>query len=345
MFKTDYMETRREFIQKSASLSLGTLLSGWAFGALGNDKYGEVLPLRTITRTGEKTTAFALGGYHMSLSLNPSKAQKLIERSMELGIRFYDTARGYQKGVSEEYYGKYLSPKYRDDVFLMTKSPAQTREVANQNLNDSLRALKTERLDLWQMHNVRSIADVDQRISEGVLDFFLEAKAKGKTRYIGFTVHANPKVGIYFLDQLQKRGIELDTCQMPVNVCDASYLSFQKELLPVLLEKKYGVIAMKTMAGGGIIGRRFDLTSEKIKDEEIPNVVKEGGISFEKLHQYVYSMPVSALCSGCETIDELEKNINVLKGLRKLSKKEMEAIAEMARPFGGELGEHYKRIL
>ena len=245
------METRRKFLKKTAGLSIGTLLSGWTLGEVVRDKYGEILPMRTLTRNGEKTTAFALGGYHMSKNQDPIVSERLVERAMELGVRFYDTARGYQRGVSEEFYGKFLTPKYRDDIFLMTKSPAQDRETAQKQLDESLSALKTDQLDLWQMHNVRSFEDVDKRINEGVLDFFLEAKAKGKTRYIGFTLHTNPKVGTYFLNELEKRGIELDTCQMPINVCDASYLPFQKELLPVLLEKKYGVIAMKTMAGGG----------------------------------------------------------------------------------------------
>jgi hypothetical protein len=132
---------------------------------------------------------------------------------------------------------------------------------------------------------------------------------------------------------------------MPVNVCDASYLPFQKDVLPKLLEKKYGIIAMKTMGGGGLLGRRFDLTSEEIRDEEIADVVKEGGLTHELLHQYVYSLPVSTLCSGCETIEELEKNVSVLKNLRKLSESEMESVAKLARPFAGELAEHYKRVL
>lgn len=264
---------------------------------------------------------------------------------MELGVRFYDTARGYQKGVSEEFYGKFLTPKYRDNIFLMTKSPGQTRQLAQQHLEESMTAMKVDQLDLWQMHNVRTIEDIDKRINEGALDVFLEAKEKGKTRHIGFTVHSNPKAGLYFLEQLEKRGLEFDTCQMPINVCDANFLPFQKELLPKLLEKKYGIIAMKTMGGGGLIGRRFDLTPKDMKDEEIQNVVGNGILTFEQLHQYVYSLPVSTLCSGCETIDELEKNIAVLTNLKKLSKQELESIAEMAKPYAGKFAEHYKRIL
>lgn len=339
------MKTRRNFIKTTAALSISSLVSNWALGIPGKDKFGKKLPMRRLTRNGEKVTAFCLGGYHMSKSLNPAESEKLVEMAMTLGVRFFDTARGYQRGVSEEYYGKFLVPKYREDVFLMTKSPGQTREAAQKHLDESLNALQTDQLDLWQMHNVRTVEDVDKRINEGALDVFLEARQQGKARYIGFTVHTNPKAGIYFLEQIEKRGIELDTCQMPINVVDASFLPFQKELLPVLLEKKYGIIAMKTMTGGGIIGRRFDLTSDKIKDEQIPNVIEKTNLTFEQLHQYVYSLPVSALCSGCETIDELEKNINVLKNLKKLSESELTELAEVAKPYAGEFAEHYKRVL
>lgn len=339
------MKTRRTFIKTTAALSLGTLMSNWAMGSPKKDRYGNVLPQRTLTRNGEKVTAFGMGGYHMSKYENLAESEKLIEKSMELGVRFYDTARRYQNGVSEEFYGKLLTPKYRDDIFLMTKSPAQTGKLASQELEESMTALKTDQLDLWQMHNVRTFEDVDQRINDGVLDIFLEAKEKGKTRYIGFTNHANPKVGLYMLSELEKRGIALDTCQMPINVCDASYLPFQKDLLPVLLEKGYGVIAMKTMAGGGIIGRRFDLTSKDIADDQISNVITDAGLTYEQLHQYVYSLPVSVLCSGCETVAELEKNIEVLKKLNKMSTDEMSALAELAMPYAGPFGEHYKRVL
>ncbi len=339
------METRRKFIKNTAALTAGTLLTKWSLAAGKKDKFGQVLPLRKITRSGEKSTAFALGGYHMSKNYNPADSEKLIERAMELGVRFYDTARGYQKGVSEEYYGKFLTPKYRNEIFLMTKSPAKDRATAEKHLEESLSALNTGHVDLWQMHNVTKIEDVDHRINEGVLDVFMEAKEKGKTRYIGFTTHTNPKVGLYFLEELDKRGIELDTVQMPINVCDASFLPFQKELLPAVLEKGYGVIAMKTMGGGGLIGRRFDLTSKNIKDEEIPDIVKKGGLTFAQLHEYVYSLPVSTLCSGCETIVELERNVAVLENFKRLSESEMNQLAALAKPFATTLAEHYKRVL
>jgi uncharacterized protein len=339
------MVTRRKFIKRTAVISLAGILSHWAINAIGRDRLGDVLPLRQITRNGEKSTAFSLGGYHAAKSLNPSQAEKLIERSVELGVRFFDNARGYHQGTAEEYYGKFLTPKYRDEVFLMTKSHGRSKADVQKHLDESLNAMKTDYLDLWTIHTISTIEDVDNRINQGVLDYFLEAKAKGKTRYIGFSCHTNPKVALYFMDFLDKRGLELDTCQCPVNVCDPSFESFQKQVMPVLLEKEYGIIAMKSMAGGGIIGRRFDLTSKDIRDDQIKDISKETTITRDQLHRFVYSQPVSTLCSGCETIAELEHNVGILKNLQKLSDADILELTELAQPFAGLFAEHYKRIL
>lgn len=339
------METRRRFIKNTAAVSLAGLLSSWALAACGTDRLGELLPKRKLTRNGEEVTAFALGGYHTAKSLDPAQAEKLIERAIELGVRFFDNARGYHQGIAEEYYGKFLTPKYRDNIFLMTKSHGKSKEEVIRHLDESLKALNAEYLDLWTIHTISSVEDVDNRINQGVLDFFLEAKAKGKMRYIGFSCHTNPKVALYFLDFLEKRGLELDTCQFPLNVCDASFESFQEKLLPVLLKKKYGIISIKSMAGGGMIGRRFDLTPNDFRDEDIKNITKESAVTMDQLHQYVYSLPVSTLCSGCETIEELEHNTGILKSFKKLSASEMEKIAAFAQPFAGRYAEHYKRIL
>jgi predicted aldo/keto reductase-like oxidoreductase len=239
--------------------------------------------------------------------------------------------------------GKFLTPKYRDKIFLMTKAPGKTGAEVKRMLDESLKALNTDYLDLWQIHTINSPEDVDNRIRDGVLDVFLEAKQKGKTRYIGFTGHRNPETHLYFLKKLDELGVELDTCQMPLNVCDPSFHSFQHEVLPVLLEKKYGVIAMKTMAGGSMMGRKFDTTPRDIG--EIPDVVASTDLTLENLHQYVYSLPVSSLCSGCQTIEHLEANVRVLQELKKLSESDMQRLVDYAKPYAGLKVENYKRVL
>ncbi len=338
------MENRRNFLKKSASAAAFGLVADWASAMPTYDKLGETLPQRQLIRNGEKVTAFCLGGYHLGSTENPKEAERMVERSMELGVRFFDNARRYHNGRSEEYMGKFLTPKYRDEIFLMSKAPAKTGKGVQQQLDESLKALKTDYLDLWQIHTFTTPKDVDNRLRDGVLDVFLEAKEKGKTRYLGFTGHQNPKTHLYFLSKLDELGIEFDTCQMPLNVCDPSFESFQHELLPVLNKKGYGVIAMKTMAGGSMMGGRIDTTPQDIRTKDIPDVVAKTKLSHANLHEYVYSLPVSTLCSGCRFTHELEANVKVLKEFKKLSVEDMDRLVNYARPYAGLIVENYKRI-
>ncbi len=338
------MENRRKFIKKTATIAALSLVADWASAVPDTDKWGDILPKRQLIRNGEKVTSFCLGGYHLGLTENPKEAEKMIERAMELGVRFFDNARRYNDGRSEEYIGKFLTPKYRDQVFLMTKAPANTGEGVKKQLEESLKALNTDYVDLWQIHTFTTPEDVDYRLKAGVLDVFLEAKQQGKARYIGFTGHQNPKTHLHFLKKLDELGIELDTCQMPLNVCDPSFESFEKHVLPVLLEKEYGIIAMKTMAGGSMMGDRIDTTPKEIKTEDIPDVVGKTELTYANLHQYVYSLPVSSLCSGCKSISELEDNIKVLKELKKLSESDKQTLINYAKPYAGLIVENYKRI-
>lgn len=339
------MESRRDFLKRTSTLTALSLLSGWGVACTSTDKLGAVLPTRRLTRDGRQVTAFCLGGYHAGIPEAAADAERLLERSVELGVRFFDNARGYHRGRSEEYMGRFLTPKYREEIFLMTKSHGKTGDDARRHLDESLRALNTDYLDLWQIHHLDTLEDVDQRMANGVLDAFLEAKEQGKARYIGFTGHRNPKVHLRFLSFLQERGLELDTCQMPVNVCDPNFESFQLHVLPVLLERGYGVIAMKTMAGGSMMGKRIDTTPQSLATEDIPDMVGLTGLTFAELHQYVYSLPVSSLCSGCDTLDKLEHNVGVLQGFRELSPEQMERLVAMAKPYAGFNVENYKRVL
>jgi uncharacterized protein len=339
------MEDRRKFIKKVGTVAALSLIADWASAIPVSDKWGKILPQRQLTRDGQKVTAFCLGGYHLGFIDSPSDAERMVERSMELGVRFFDNARKYVNGRSEEYMGKFLTPKYRDQIFLMTKAPGKTGAEVRQMLDESLKALKTDHVDLWQIHALNTPEDVDSRLKAGVLDAFLEAKQKGKTRYIGFTGHQSPKTHLYFLKKLDELGIQFDTCQMPLNVCDPFFESFQHHVLPVLLEKKYGILAMKTMAGGSMMGKRIDTTPKEIKTEDIPDVVGKTDLTYANLHQYVYSLPVSALISGCLNTNELEANVKVLNGMKKLSESDMKKLEKYAEPYAGMFVENYKRVL
>jgi aryl-alcohol dehydrogenase-like predicted oxidoreductase len=339
------MEDRRAFIKKAASITAFGLIANWASAVPTSDKLGEVLPLRQLTRDGEKVTSFCLGGYHLGFTENPKDAEYMIERCMELGVRFFDNARGYHNGRSEEYMGKFLTPKYRDEIFLMSKAHHKTGADVKKQLDESLKALNTDYLDLWQIHDCATPQDVENRIKTGVLDAFLEAKQQGKTRYLGFTGHRNPKTHLYFLNRLKELGVELDTVQMPLNVCDPSFESFQHNVLPVLVERGYGVIAMKTMSGGSMLGGRIDTTPQHIKTKDIPDVVSKTELTHANLHEYVYSLPVTSLCSGCRFTYELEDNVKVLNEFKKLSEGDMERLVNYAKPYAGMIVENYKRIL
>lgn len=340
------METRREFLRKAGAAAAGiSLMLEWANAMPVADKLGNLLPQRQLIRNGEKVTSFCLGGYHVGLTEVPSEAQAMIERALELGVRFFDNARRYNGGRSEEYMGRFLTPKYRDQIFLMTKAPAKTGKEVQQQLEESLKALNTDYLDLWQMHAIRDPKDVDARINAGVLDVFLEAKEKKRTRYLGFTGHVNPATHLYFLEFLEKRGLQFDTCQMPLNVCDPSFESFEKNVLPVLLEKEYGVLAMKTMSGGSMMGGRIDTTPADIATKDIPDVVGLTDLTLANLHQYVYSLPISSLISGCRFLYELDENVAVLKNLKQLSETDKNKLIELAKPYAGLIVENYKRVL
>jgi aryl-alcohol dehydrogenase-like predicted oxidoreductase len=324
------MKNRREFIKSTAVLGVFGMLHQWASAIPAADTYGDILPMRRLIRNGEKVTAYSVGGWHLGNVKDASVAEKMVETSMDMGVRFFDTARGYQSGGSEERMGRLLVPKYRDQIFLMTKSHAKT---------------ETYHLYLWQIHTFTTPEDVDQRIDNGVLDVFLKAKEQGKTRYIGFSGHQSPLTHLYFLKWLEERGLELDTCQLPMNVLDPSFESFQKQVLPVLLDKEYGIIAMKTMSGGSMMGKRIDTTPEWIKTEMIPDMVRETGITPAELHQYVYTLPVSTLVSGCTTLAEMEHNIGVLQNFRNLSDSDMQRLEETVKPYAGLIVENYKRVL
>ena len=146
------MENRRTFIKKTATVAAFSMLAEWASALPVKDKLGEILPQRQLIRNGEKVTSFCLGGYHLGFIEKASDAERMIERSIELGVRFFDNARRYVDGRAEEYMGRFLTPKYRDKVFLMTKAPAKTGDGVRQMLDESLKALNTDYVDLWQIH-------------------------------------------------------------------------------------------------------------------------------------------------------------------------------------------------
>jgi predicted aldo/keto reductase-like oxidoreductase len=318
------MPDRRAFLRAASAAAIlsPTLLRG------GSDKLGKVLPQRTLGKTGEKVTAFGLGGYHAGVAKDPKTAEALIERAMERGVRFFDNAVEYHKGLSETYYGRFLTPKYRDQVFLTTKSAQRTADGVRKEFEDSLRRLKTDHLDLWQMHHFVSVEDVKERVDNGVVEVFLEMREKKKARFIGFTGHSSPEAHLHFLDHCKSKGYHMDTCLMPMNLVDPHYDSFVINVLPILVEQGIAPLAIKTMVFGKIFKRGKELDP--------------GVITVKNLHEYVYSLPVSCMLSGCETVEQIDENTAVLENFKGMGDERRESLVAAVKAISGPGLEYYK---
>jgi aryl-alcohol dehydrogenase-like predicted oxidoreductase len=329
--------TRREVLQRLTLLTGATLLPWRAFGAeaeASSDKLGDILPRRTLGKTGLRVTMIAVGGSHIG---RPSEkvAQAVIEAAIESGIRTFDTAQLYQNGGSETRYGKFLTPKYREHVLIFTKTMAEDAPTARAHLEASLRRLKTDYVDLWELHDIRTIDKADLRVP-AVIDVMLQAKAEGKVRHIGFTGHASCRTHAHVLGMPQSEHFE--TCQMPINVADPSYESFTVNVLPTLVERNMGVLAMKTLAADGLMGGRYGTGPRVIPDR----------LSVADALRYVWSLPVSSLVSGMASVEHLKANVAAAKSFVAMSESErgelvarvseIAASGEMERGFKGQVG-------
>lgn len=328
------MVDRRNFIKVLTGLTAGAVLQNSSFAAKiaeQSDRLGKIMPQRPLGNTGESVTILCVGGYHFGEAKEP-EAQKIIETALENGIRFFDCAVQYQNGGSEEYYGKFLTPKYRDVSFLMTKSQAKTAEGVRKELEDSLRRMNTDSIDLWQIHALTSREDVEERLNNGVLDEFLKAKEEGKVRYIGFTGHSTPEAHLRMLE-LTRDTQPFACAQMPINVADPSYSSFIENVVPKLIESNIGVLAMKTLAFGNFFNER--------RDKDNPLVIPDRITLQDALH-FVWSLPISSIVTGARSSDELQEKIDLAMSFSSMAEeKRKELIAKVAEVAGKDL-ESYK---
>lgn len=329
------MIDRRAFLKSMASLTTGVLLSSaCAEGdeeGIVRDRLGNLLPTRRFGRTGEAVTMLGVGGWHIG-EMSEAEAQKTIEISLEGGVRFFDSAESYQAGGSERRLGKLLVPKYRDDVFLMTKTTAANATKAREHLEGSLTRLNTDRLDLWQMHSVKNPVDVDDRIENGILDVMLEAKASGKARYIGFTGHTSPAAH----ERVLERTDIFDTCQLAMNLVDVSYESFIERVVPTLIERNIGVIGMKALANGGFFGG-----SQHGRHGLNPKVVPNR-VSVSEAVRFVWSLPISTLVTGPDTAEQMQEKIDIAKTFTGMDDDERQALIEKVEDMAGTTVEFYK---
>jgi len=261
------------------------------------------VPTRTLGRTGEKLTIVGMGGARFHL--NPFEdGTALVRRAFELGINYFDMARGYNEGHAEEVYGAVI-PEFRKRIFLTSKTGQRTRAGAEADLEKSLKTMRTDYLDLWQMHSVGTKQDIDRILAPGgALEAFVAAKKAGKVRFIGFTGHADPDVHLHLLRSYDG----YDTILMPLHVADTAYMSFEKGTLPAASERGMGILAMKVFASA------YNLRAFSVR-----NCIR-----------YSLTLPVSAATLGCTTVGQLEDNVRIAQAFQPLSGEEMDALRARA---------------
>jgi aryl-alcohol dehydrogenase-like predicted oxidoreductase len=301
------------------------------------DKLGPRLPLRRLGNTGVEVTLLGAGGVHIG-DAEERDAAEVIETAIAEGIRFFDTANMYSEGRSEQRLGKYLVPKYRDHVFLMSKSLATTGNGATQDLETSLRRCGCDHFDLWQIHALKDPEDADNRVKAGVLDACERAVKEGKVKHLGFTGHANYRGHLRMLEHVKKRGLPVATAQMPINLVDPHYASFTTNVIKPCIEHGMGILAMKTLAFGRLLGKNLGWQRN---DVQLTPIVPEL-VSLEQALGYVWSLPVSVLISGMENAKQVRENAAIARKAGTLDDgARLKLIAAVER-FGGRDVEFYK---
>lgn len=274
-----------------------------------------ILPRRRLGRTNRTVSVLGLGGGGLFLDANkPEEAVRMINRAIDLGMDYLDTAPGY--GASESHFGEVLKSR-RDEVFLATKIHPRRRDEARRTIEESLERLQTDHLDLLQIHSITSAQDFD-RAQEGSLPEMIQARDEGIVRWIGVTGHTDPESLVYAIQRF-----DFDTVLMPVNVVDKYYLSFIDMVLPLALERDMGVIAMKVYCAGGV----FD----------------ELSVSPEEALRYALSVPVSTAIIGMESMDELLRNVDIARRFRPMTDEEQAAVLEKTRPNAAVCNRKFKR--
>ncbi len=278
------------------------------------------VPRRKLGSTGETVSIIGLGGAHITHYGSRRMAVSLVREAIDRGVNFLDNCWDYSGGRSEKWMGDALQNGYRDRVFLMTKIDGRSRDAAARQIDQCLDRLRTDRIDLMQLHEVIRWDDPDRAFAPGgAMEALDEARRQGKIRYIGFTGHKDPGIHLKMLEQ----DFAWDTVQMPVNILDAFYNSFQKRVLPVLQERGIGVLAMKPLAGG-----------------EIFDTGKISGI--EALH-YVMNQPVDVVINGMVNRRDLDQAIEAATSFRPLEEMEVANLLERLRPYALDGGfEGYK---
>ncbi len=262
---------------------------------------------RTLGKTGERVSAIGLGGFHIGKPKDEADSLKLVRAAVDRGITFMDNCWDYNDGISEIRMGKALRDGYRQKVFLMSKIDGRDKKTAARQIDESLLRLQTDRIDLMQFHEIIRLEDPDRIFADGgAFDAMIEAKKAGKVRYIGFTGHKDPFVHLRMLDMAREKNFAFDAVQLPLNVMDAHFRSFEKQVLPRLVTEKIGVLGMKSM------GDPFILNSSTVS-------------AIECLH-YTLNLPTSVVITGIETMERLDQALEAARTFKPMSPPQVAAM-------------------
>ncbi len=310
-------QNRREFLGKVAFGFTGTGLGASLFEKSVTAAAAGEMPYRALGQSGEKISLVGLGGYHIGVQPDEQESIRIIRTAIDNGINFMDNCWDYHDGASEIRMGKALQDGYRKKVFLMTKIDGQVKDIAARQIEESLRRLQVETIDLVQFHEVIRMGDPDRIFgTNGAIEAALAAKKAGKLRYIGFTGHKDPDIHLKMLNTGFKRGFTFDAVQMPLNVMDAHYRSFAKSVVPVLVEHGIGVLGMKPLGSGDIL-----------KSKTVTPV--------ECLH-YAMNLPTSVVITGCDSLKILNQALAAARTFRPMSETEVASLSARTARAGAE---------
>jgi len=268
--------------------------------------------IRTLGKTGEKVSAIGLGGYHIGIPQDASEGIRIVRSAIDKGITFMDNCWDYHDGESERRMGEALRDGYRQKVFLMTKFDGRTGKSTAQQIDESLKRLQADTIDLMQYHENIRMEDPDLFFApDGPLEALLAAKKAGKIRYIGFTGHKDPVVHLRMLEVAAAHQFHFDSCQMPLNVMDAHFRSFSQQVVPKLVQQGIAVLGMKPMGNG--------------------NILKSGVVSpIECLH-FALNLPTSVVITGCESLERVDQAVEALRTFRPLSQTQVAGLLAKTR--------------
>ena len=278
-----------------------------------------LIPQKPLGKTGVHVSIIGLGGSSLGDASSLEEAVSIAHEAIEAGVNFMDNAWEYNDHRSEDWMGRALQGR-RDKVFLMTKccTHGRDKKVAMQQLEESLLRLRTDHLDLWQIHECVYMDDPELHFApSGVWEAMRDAKKQGKARFIGFTGHKTPQIHLRMMALADERGLHFDTLQMPLNAFDATYRSFQQYVLPEALRRGMGVIGMKSLGGGG-------------------EPIQQGAVTVTEALRYAMSLPASVTVSGIDSMQVLRQNLEIAKGFQPMTLEEMTALVQRCQALAAD---------